>query len=412
MTAERALVPRLNRDAWGVLAGDTLSAIGSGMTLPFFLIYLSEIRGIDVAVAGLATATIALVGLVGNPCGGWLSDRIGPKPALAAGLVVAAAGALTVTAVRDPWQAFVSAAIVGFGAAVVFPAQDALLAVVVTTEQRSGVFAVRNATLNAGYGIGGVSAAFIVDLDSASSFATLYLVDAITFLLFLPLLAGVRIAVPTPSSTQEPPGSYREVVRDRAFVRLWLLFVVLVAAGFAQTTAGFPAYATGDIGVSASVIGICGAANTLFILSVQLFVLRRMHGRRRTTGIVLACLCWALAWSGVYAVGSVVTDTGTAAVLLVMAMVVFAFGETLLAPSQAALVNDLAPDRLRGRYNGAYALSWTVGLTIGPAVAGICLGAGRGDELFLGLVVVCLMSAVAAAQLPRQLPAEVNRVTA
>jgi hypothetical protein len=34
--------------AWLVLAGVALSAAGSGLTLPFFLVYLSSARGIDI----------------------------------------------------------------------------------------------------------------------------------------------------------------------------------------------------------------------------------------------------------------------------------------------------------------------------------------------------------------------------
>ena len=39
------------------------------------------------------------------------------------------------------------------------------------------------------------------------------------------------------------------------------------------------------------------------------------------------------------------------------ANVAFALGETLVSPTLPAIVNDLAPDSLRGRYNGAYVLA-------------------------------------------------------
>ncbi|MDP9250616.1 MAG: hypothetical protein M3O78_04525 [Chloroflexota bacterium] len=64
-----AIVPRLPRDAWVVLGGDTLSAVGSGLTLPFLLVYLSRIRDIDLVTAGLAVSTVALAGFAGNPFG-------------------------------------------------------------------------------------------------------------------------------------------------------------------------------------------------------------------------------------------------------------------------------------------------------------------------------------------------------
>lgn len=128
-----------------VLAGDTLSAAGTGLTLPFFLVYLNRVRGIDVAVAGLALSAVALAGFVGNPIGGWLIDRVGSKRALVCGLLVAAGGAFSVTLVREPWHAFVAAGLVGLGMALVTPAQDSLLATVVSPHQRPAVFAMRNA---------------------------------------------------------------------------------------------------------------------------------------------------------------------------------------------------------------------------------------------------------------------------
>ncbi len=414
MTA-RPWLPRLPRVAWVVLGGDALSAVGSGMTLPFLLVYLSRIREIDIGVAGLAVATVALAGFVGNPLGGWLGDRIGARRALLGGLLVSAAGAVAVTMVRDPWQAFAAAALVGAGLALVTPTQDSLLATVVEPRDRPTVFAVRNATLNAGYGIGGVTAALIADLGSPGSFVLLYLVDAATFLAFAPVLLLLvpqphHPAAQTPGRAVASPRGYRVVLRDRTFLRVWLLIALLVTIGFAQTQSGFPAFATGQGDVGAGVVGAAFAANTFTVVVLQFPVLRMMENRRRTTGMALACGCWAIAWAVTAVVGS--WGGGTAAVAgFIAALMVFAVGETLLAPSQASLINDLAPDDLRGRYNGLYTLAWTTGLMIGPALAGLALGAGHGGWLFLGLGAACLVAAAMSLQLGRRLPAGLDVVS-
>ncbi|RHW23400.1 MFS transporter [Nocardioides immobilis] len=400
-----------------MLGGDALSAVGSGMTLPFLLVYLSQVRGIDVGVAGLAVATVALAGFAGNPVGGWLSDVIGSRRALVCGLLVSAVGAFTVTLVRDPWHAFAASAVVGVGLALVTPAQDALLATVVEPRQRPTVFAVRNATLNAGYGVGGVAAAFIADLGSAQSFVVLYVVDGCTFLLFVPVLivllpdAGraTRRTDAATAPTSPARRGYRAVLRDTTFLQVWVLMAFLVTIGFAQTLSGFPAYATGDGGVGAHVVGIAFAANTFAVVLLQLPVLRVMTGHRRTTGMALACTFWAVAWV-VTAIAGTSGGGSLAAVGLTAALVVFAVGETLLAPSQASLVNDLAPDDLRGRYNGLYTLAWTTGLMVGPALAGFALGAGHGRGLFLGLAAACLVAASLTWGLGRRLPAHLDVV--
>ncbi|MDP9250615.1 MAG: MFS transporter [Chloroflexota bacterium] len=111
-----------------------------------------------------------------------MTDRLGSKWSLACGLTIAAAGAFLIAGVRSPWQAFVAVSVAGFGAAVVVPSQDSLIAVVVEPPDPSAVFAVRNATLNAGYGIGAIVASLIADLTSSASFVLLYVVDGLTFL--------------------------------------------------------------------------------------------------------------------------------------------------------------------------------------------------------------------------------------
>ena len=60
-------------------------------------------------------------------------------------------------------------------------------------------------------------------------------------------------------------------------------------------------------------------------------------------------------------------EAATAAVLFAIAAAVFGIGECLQGPTQGALVADLAPERLRGRYMAISTTSWQVGFVIGPA---------------------------------------------
>ena len=136
----------------------------------------------------LTLATVAAAGLVGNPVGGALGDRIGPRRTLALGLVLAAAGTASLAAVHNAAHAFAAAALYGLGSGIAWPAQDALLATLVTPEQRSAAFSVRHATLNAGLGAGAVIGALAVSLASPSALPALYLLDALSTLAFVPLV--------------------------------------------------------------------------------------------------------------------------------------------------------------------------------------------------------------------------------
>jgi MFS family permease len=426
MTGFDGLVPRLPAKAWVLLAGDALSALGSGLTLPFFLVYLHRVRGIDLGVAGLVMSAIAVAGVAGNLAGGVLTDRFGARRALVSGLVLAAAGSAAIAGVHGTWQAFAAAGVYGLGMAIIWPALDSLLATVVASEQRSQVFALRHATLNTGFALGGLASALVVGFSSPGRFVLIYLLDAASFLGFAllvwrfaeyraaqgPQLARTAVAsqLHRRSAPNEPVKArtvgYRSLLADRVFVRIWLLTFLLVAAGYAQYHAAFPGYATSTGGLSARALGVAFAANTCAVVLLQLPVLRAMSGRRRTRGLALSAGFVAAAWAVTVSAG--LLDAGVAA--YAAAMVLVAAGETLLTPTLPAMVNDIAPDAARGRYNGAYSLAWTTGFIIGPAIAGITLGAGLGTGLFLGLISALVVAASMALRLERRLPAAANLV--
>jgi MFS family permease len=393
-----------------ILGGDTVSAIGTGMTLPFFVVYLHRVRGLELEVAGLAVATIAFASLPGNAVGGSLVDRFGARRAVLTGLLLSAAGAASIAFVSESWQAFAAAAASGFGVAVFFPAFDSLLAVTVRSEQRSNVFALRHATMNAGLGIGGLVAAAIVELDSVRTFQALYLVDAASFLAVVPLLLALRGVGGRPEPDAAPErGGYRSVLRDRVFLRVVVVTLLLFGLGYAQLNAAFPAFATGPGEIGAKALAVAFAVNTLAVVFLQLPVLRLLQGHRRSTAVSLVFALWAVTWAVMVIAGGL--GGGAAAVVLFAAAVaIFALGETLMAPSVQPLVNDLAPDALRGRYNAVYTFALTTGYILGPVIAGAALGAGHANAFFLALVGGCLVAALGASRLRGSLPASADLV--
>jgi MFS family permease len=400
----RSLVPELPRGAWTLVAGDAVSAVGSGLTLPFLLVYLHQVRGLGLGEAGLALSMVALAGFAGNPVGGSLVDRVGARATLVAGLVVSAAGSMYLAFVTEPWPAYAATATLGFGLAVVWPARTALLAAIVPAERRSSAYALAHAAMNAGLGAGALLAAMIVDASSPATFQAIYLLDAASFVAFVPFL--MRVPVPPTAvertSERHAPAGYRDILRDAAFLRLWALTALIVGFGYAQYSAAFPAFATGEAGLGSRQLALCFAANTVAVVVAQLPVLRSLRGRRRTSALALAFAVTGLAWAIVLAGGGAPTPAAAAA-LFSVAMVALAVGETALSPSAPALANDLAPAAQRGRYNGAYTLAWTTGFAAGPALAGAMLAAGQAQALVLGLMAACAIGAAGSLRLARHL---------
>ena len=76
-------------------------------------------------------------------------------------------------------------------------------------------------------------------------------------------------------------------------------------------------------------------------------------------------------------------------------VVVLTFGEMMLFPAMAAHLGEIAPDSLRGTYMGAYSMSLSIALTLGPWL-GTQLLAGTGP---LGVWSVMFALGVLAASL-------------
>ena len=147
-------------------------------------------------------------------------------------------------------------------------------------------------------------------------------------------------------------------------------------------------------GLPVSWVAIAFTVNTGTIVVMQLGVLRLIRGRSRSRLMALVAVLWALSWLILGASG--LLPVALAIVAICLSTLVFAVGETLWAPIMPAIVNDLAPDHLRGRYNSVQSLVWGISGALGPGLAGLLLGAGL-VGLWIPLVVVgCLGAGVLA----------------
>jgi MFS family permease len=281
--------------------------------------------------------------------------------------------------------------------------------------------------LNLGIGLGGIVGGAVVDVHRPGTFTFIYLADAVSylpavFLLAIPLrhVAGrpdhphghERHGVEAPEAARPATVSYAQVLRRPAVGTLLVLSFVSSYVGYSQLTAGRPAYARAVGDVSTQGLGLAFAANTVVIVVLQLVVLQRIEGRRRTRVIAVMSVVWAASWVLLGATGLVSTSWG-ATLLVAGCASVFAFGETLLQPTIPALVNELAPDHLRGRYNALNSAAFQLAAVVAPPVAGALVAHGLGAVYIGSLVVGCLLCGVIAVRrLEPQLPAEVNGVHA
>jgi len=408
----RSLNPNLPRTVQTLQLGGLISAFGNGVVLPFVLIYLHNVRGIGLGVAGLIVATNGAVSLVAGPVSGPLVDRIGGHRILAVALVVLAAGYGGLALVHEPWHGFVAATVMGVGNGFFWPAQSTLLAALSPRDKRHATFAMQRVVMNLGIGLGALVGGVIATADRPGTFVAVFTIDAASFLAYLVILwlfvPGVhpQAGDAAPAAGQRP-GSYRDVLRHGAFMAVVGLNTLFIFAGMS----GFellPVYAKNESGVSETAIGVIFFVNTVVIVLAQLPVTKLSEGHRRMRALALLGVLWAGCWVAVSLVGGSGVEGATAAVLLAVAMGAFGLGECVHGAVQAPLVADLAEPRLLGRYMALSALSWQVGFALGPAVGGFLLERSPSGT-WLVWATLCCVGAGLALVLERLLPLTARR---
>jgi MFS family permease len=400
----RGLDPRLPRPVWILSIGGLANAVGNGLAYPFLVIYLHNVRGFSLGTAGLVLATTGAVSLLSGPGVGIVVDRIGGRATLAFALVLLAAGFGSYPLIHSPWHAFLASAVAGVGNAGFWPSQSALLAGLTPQARRHGAFALQRVTRNLGIGLGGVAGGLIASTSNPTSFTVLFVLDAATFLVFVGMLVLVEDPQ-LPTDADGARGRYVDVLRDRVFIGIVVLNVLFVSAGYAQFEL-LPVFAKNEAGVTERGIGVIFFANTLVIVLAQFPLAKGLEGRRRMAALAAMTLLWAGAWLLVLA-GGLWLEAVAAVVVFGAAAIVFGLGECFQGPVQGALVADLAPPRLRGRYMALSTISWDIGFIIGPAAGGFVLGAAP-LALWPLAAAVCLLAGACAVALERGLPEAVR----
>ncbi|HET6634499.1 MAG TPA: MFS transporter [Streptomyces sp.] len=387
-----------------IQTGNALAAFGSGFTVPYLFLYVSRVRGLGAGVAGAALAVFAAAALFVLPFVGRSIDRRGPMPVALGGVGAAAVGALGFGLSGSAGGVLASSALMGAGIAVVQPALATMIVWCSSTTNRSRAFATQFFLNNLGMGFGGLIGGQIVDESRPGTFTVLFAVESAMFVVLavvlltvrLPQAAGIDESALSAGPEAGRGSGVRAMLAHRPMLLLCVLGFVLFFTCYGQFESGLAAYAVQVTGMSTSTLGVALFANTTMIALAQFVVLRLVQGRRRSRTIAAVGLVWAAAWLAAGFSGLMPNGQAMATGLLISTFVLFGLGEAMLSPTVAPLVADLAPERMIGRYNSAFALVKQTGVAVGPAVGGV-LAAQHAWAGYIVMLVVCALGVSALA---------------
>ena len=265
-------------------------------------------------------------------------------------------------------------AIEGAGSAGFWPSQSTLIARLTPPERRHAAYAQQRVTMNLGIGLGGLTGGLIASVverhapSRCSSSSTPRRSSRTSS-----CSRSSTTTAPHEQHADAPQASYRAVLRDRVFVGLWMLNFLFVAAGYSLFNL-VPPFARDQAGRERAPDRALFFVNTIVIVIAQLPISRAIEGRRRMRALALMPVLWIVAGCSSTLAGWRLDGTAAFA-LMAVALAIFGIGECFHGPAHQALVAEIGPAHLRGRYFAVHSLSWGLAGTVGPALGGFVLAA-------------------------------------
>jgi MFS family permease len=372
---------------WILCAGTFVNRFGSFVAV-FLVLYLRS-RGYSIAEAGLVVSFYGVGNVVAAGVGGWVADRFGRRNALALSMFSSAATLLALSQAEWLPLIILLTTLAGLTGEMYRPAAAALLTDLTPAGERIPAFALNRLAINLGFAAGPAVAGLLAE----HSFFLIFLGDALTSAAFgvialTSLPEGVRVG----RGEERRGEAVRTMLRDRAFL-FFLISSVLGAFVYFQSQTTFPLHVRAS-GLSDSDYGLLISLNGLAIVLLELPLVAITQRFPYRPVLTLGSLLVGLG----FALNAVANDLPE----LALTVLIWTLGEIVYAPVASAYVADIAPEHMRGRYQGAWGLTWGLAYVFAPAL-GAAIFAWSADGLWLicGLLGLASALLLLAARPPR-----------
>lgn len=388
---------KMPRALWLLVIGMAINVTGASFLWPLNTIYIHDILGKSLSVAGLVLMVNAGASVIGNLIGGILFDKIGGYRSILLGISITITALIGLT-INHTWNFYVVyLTIIGFGSGIVFPSMYAMAGSVWKEGGRKS-FNAMYVSQNLGVAIGAALGGLVADIR----FDYIFLANTVTYAVFFTIaLFGYRKIQASPTS-QTSILDQSKRVKDHT--KLYALLTVCIGyllcwMGYVQWQTTIATH-TQSLGISLKQYSILWTINGAMIVLAQPLISWIVKKYTKTlkaqinVGLVIFIISFAV-------VG--VAEQYTA---FIVAMIIITIGEMFVWPAVPTVANQLAPKGREGFYQGIVNSTATGGRMLGPFMGGVLVDLSGMGMLFGVLMTFMLIAIFTTSIYDRKLKEE------
>lgn len=401
---------RLDRNIWIRFLGETITGIMMFMIAPFLVLYYSHQLDSYFQV-GIIMATGPIMALLGSVVGGRLADLYGRKPIMMIAIIGDALALIGFAFADTFWPLLLLNAMLGLTNSLFHPAASAMVADVTDPEHMNEAFGLLRMGHNIGAAFGPLLGSAVLFLDRQ----LIFFAAAFVFGIYA-LVLGNFIRESLPEVTTDDTLTNRDVLRVFYNDRVFLVFIfagVFISMGFALVESMLPLFLKESLPSYSDqqnpfpyLLALNGIMVVLFQFPIASKLGNKPFGQVMLVGATIfgvGMILLAIIPRFLYAIN-------TPYLMLVgILLIIYAFytlGEMVMSPVQQTFIALIAPENMRGAYNGAASIQWLIGGVTAPIMASLFFDNRAGHIALMLVGGASCISGLIYWQLGRRVQAE------